>query len=988
MRSFLTLLVSLALTLTASPVVAQDAAEQDFSAQMPHVPPKNPTDALASFQTIPGYQIQLVAAEPLVYDPIAMAFDEFGDMFVIEMRGYSEDRDLNIGQIRFLQDTNNDGAIDKATVFADNLAWPTAITCYDGGVFAIVPPNLIYLKDTTGDGRADLRRVIYTGFLTDNVQGMANSLQWGLDNRIHGAGGRKTSTLTRPDQPNTKPVVLKGQDFSFDPRTLDLTPISGGAQHGMSFDDWGRKFVCSNSVHLQMIMYEDHQLGPNPLTYAPSPRLAIAEDGPQAPVFRISPIEAWRIIRTKLRVSGASKGLLEGGGKPAGFFTSATGATIYRGDAFPSFMFNTPIIGDVGSNIIHRKSLTPNGVALTSNRIDPAREFVASTDTWFRPVQFANAPDGSLYAADMYRQTIEHPNSFPPSVKINLDLTAGRDHGRIYRIAPSNFKPRPIPRMGDATTTELVALLDHPNAWHRDTASRLIFQRQDTTAIKSLRALLRNSKLPQARLHALAGLQALNVLQTPDILAALNHNHPRVREFALRYLTPNDAANNPAIASRLIQLAKDTDTRVRFNTALISTDTSTLATILLKNPEDTWIKLAVFSNLSKQSTPTFTQQLATDATFVNNPDAWPVFETLGRHLAKRNQITDAASTLAQLDKQHKSAAAAFLRGLDLGLSKANKPLASHLTKSNQPQAAQTLNNYIKRALATAADFKAPLNDRVQAIDMLSLASFDQSQPALTDCLTSRQPKDVQLAALATLDRYTPSSKSPIPAIILDAWPSLPPAARPTALAFLLNHPTRAHALLDRIEDKSFPTSDLQAYHIDRLIRSSSTRERARQLVLVDTETPRLQIAEHYNQAITKLTGDKQRGRALFTTNCTACHKLENVGLELAPNLAAFAARGQNAIITNLFDPNREVDPAYTTYLLETNDGRTLAGMVTAETPTSIILTRADGHTDTLPRTQIKSLQSTGRSLMPEGLEAALDEQAAADLVAYIMSFIN
>ncbi|MHC4995259.1 MAG: c-type cytochrome, partial [Planctomycetota bacterium] len=269
-----------------------------------------------------------------------------------------------------------------------------------------------------------------------------------------------------------------------------------------------------------------------------------------------------------------------------------------------------------------------------------------------------------------------------------------------------------------------------------------------------------------------------------------------------------------------------------------------------------------------------------------------------------------------------------------------------------------------------------------------LAPFDQTRVALTECLASSQPAEVQKAALGTLDRYPPAADSPIPGIVLDAWGSMPPAARPDALAFLLAHPTRAHALLDRIEAKAFPTSDLQAHHIDRLIRSGSTRDRARQLVLVDTATPRLEVVERFTKAIDKLDGDTARGKALFAASCAACHELEGVGVGLAPNLAAFAARGRDAILTNLFDPNREVDPAFTTYLLETNDGRTLAGMISAETPSSIVLTRADGHTDTLPRDTIRSLQSTGRSLMPEGLEATLDEQATADLVAYLMSFLS
>ena len=135
--------------------------------------------------------------------------------------------------------------------------------------------------------------------------------------------------------PDFKPLSLGGRDFSFDPRTLDIRAESGGAQHGMSFDDWGRKFVCSNSDHIQLVMFEDRYLARNPSVIAPGARLSIAADGPQAEVFRTSPIEPWRIVRTRLRVTGAATGPVEGGGRAGGYFTGATGTTIYRGDAWP-----------------------------------------------------------------------------------------------------------------------------------------------------------------------------------------------------------------------------------------------------------------------------------------------------------------------------------------------------------------------------------------------------------------------------------------------------------------------------------------------------------------------------------------------------------------------------------------------------------------------------------------------------------------------------
>ena len=358
----------------------------DFSAELPRIPALEPDQAMKSFQTLPGYAIEQTAHEPLVTDPVAMSFDEDGRLYVVEMRDYSELDQAVLGRIRLLEDTDNDGRFDKSTIFAEKLSWPTAILCYDGGVFVGAAPDVYYIKDTDGDLKADERKTVFTGFERSNVQGLINSFRWGLDNRIHGATSTSGGIVSRPDRPDQPAVNLRGRDFSFDPKTLDLRPESGGAQHGMSFDDWGRKFDCSNSNHAQAVLFDDRYLARNPFLAASGPRVSIAEDGGQAPVFRTSPVEPWRIVRTRLRASGQVVGVVEGGGKPAGYFTGATGITIYRGDAFPEQDRGLAIIGDVGSNIVHRKRIIPDGVGFKAVRIDEDKELLTSSDIWFRPV--------------------------------------------------------------------------------------------------------------------------------------------------------------------------------------------------------------------------------------------------------------------------------------------------------------------------------------------------------------------------------------------------------------------------------------------------------------------------------------------------------------------------------------------------------------------------------------------------------------------------
>ncbi len=194
-----------------------------------------------------------------------------------------------------------------------------------------------------------------------------------------------TMATTASSPGRGSPVSISGRDFAFDPRTHELEATSGGCQHGMCFDEWGRKFVCSNSSHIQLVMFEDRYLRRNRYLAAPAARQIIAADGGQAEVFRISPVEPWRLVRTRLRVAGQVPGPIEGGGRAAGYFTSATGVTIYTGDAWPEEYRGLAIIGDVGSNIVHRKRLLPDGVGLKAVRMDEKKEFLASSDIWFRP---------------------------------------------------------------------------------------------------------------------------------------------------------------------------------------------------------------------------------------------------------------------------------------------------------------------------------------------------------------------------------------------------------------------------------------------------------------------------------------------------------------------------------------------------------------------------------------------------------------------------
>ncbi|MCA9051753.1 MAG: hypothetical protein KDA89_23605, partial [Planctomycetaceae bacterium] len=292
-------------------VEAQSPTRTVTAADMPRIPPTEPADALKTFRTARGFQLELVAAEPLVSDPVDACFDEFGRMYVAEMHGYPfsfEPTKLNpdgggmkdAGIIRLLEDRDQDGVVETSTVFADGISWPTSVCCYNGGVFVLAPQYLYYFKDTDGDGRADVQETVLSGFGRDNVQSVTNGLRWDLENRISFAAGRNPKSLKHRNQD----LFAVGQsDLRFNPKTEDFEVITGGVQFGHSMDNWGVRFVCSNSNHIQQVIYPQRYLARNPGLAVGGLVRDIAADGASGPVFRISPPEPWRIVRQKWRAA-------------------------------------------------------------------------------------------------------------------------------------------------------------------------------------------------------------------------------------------------------------------------------------------------------------------------------------------------------------------------------------------------------------------------------------------------------------------------------------------------------------------------------------------------------------------------------------------------------------------------------------------------------------------------------------------------------------
>lgn len=980
-----------------------DSLAKDYSSEVELIPPTEPEDAEATFEVEPGFRIELVAAEPLVRDPVGMSFDERGRLFVAEMRGYNQGNRVpaadarklaleteKLGCVKLLEDTDSDGRFDKATVYADDLIWPNGVFAYDGGVFVAASPEMLFCKDTDGDGRADVRQVVFTGFGYSNWQHLPNSFRWGLDNRIHGAGGAGGIEVRCPQRPDAPAVPMRGRDFAFDPRRLELAATNSSAQFGLSFDAWGNKFLTSNSDHILLVYFEDRYIARNPMLAAPRSWRLIAADGRGADVFRISPPEPHRVVWMRMRATGVIKGIIERGGAPTGYVTAAGGTTIYRGDAWPEEYQGNSFAPECSGNLVHRNVLEPDGIGQIARRVDDGREFLASRDIWFRPVNMLNGPDGNLYMADMYRQVINEGVVLPPALRKCFDLTEGNTRGRIYRVVPEGFRQPAIPDLGEAATAELVVLLEHANCWHYATAARLLYERQDPAAVGPLVKMAAESPQPLGRMHAMYALDGLDALTPEVILPRLDDEHPRVREHAVR-LAEEVADHSSAVREQLVRMTADDDLRVRYQLAFTlgalsePEATAALAEVAARDGGNSWIRLAILSSSAGRVGDLFVLLLA-DPRWPAGDGVHVLLEQLAEQAGlhgRTDEIDRVVASLDALGTAERRLAHRIVGGLLGGLEQTGSSARKRLVSSATGVFAKVLADMLADATNVAADPDQPIERRTAAIRKLTLAPYHDAEDVLVELLDSRQPQAVGAAAIESLGRF---SDVAVAETLIEAWIGLTPQLRGTASEVLFARRERLPVLLEGVEDDLIRPSQLDPARVQFLLDHSdpAIRDRAAELFGNEVLAHRQEVVADYRDAL-DMPGDIERGRAVFKRECSKCHRLEGVGYDLGLSLAGIKDRGKDGILLNLLDPNTNINPQYVNYVAVTDQGQTITGMITAETANSITLQRAEGEGDTVLRSNIDELVDTGLSIMPEGLEKQITKQEMADLLDYLMA---
>lgn len=941
-----------------------------------------------------GFHVELVASEPMVRQPVAMNFDDRGRIWVIQYLQYPNpvgltpvkvDRYLRtvydrvpepppkgpVGadRVTILEDTNGDGKADHAKDFITGLNLASGLALGHGGVFIVQPPYLLFYPDRDRDDKPDADpEVLLAGFGMEDSHAFANSLQWGPDGWLYGAQG---STVTA----NIRGITFQQGIWRYHPVTkeFELFAEGGGNTWGLDFDSHGNAIAGTNFGHSAMLHqmqgayyvkgFAKHGELQNPHAYGYFEHV---------PYF-----------------------LFKGG-------HVTCGGVIYQGGSFPEKMNRQYIAANLLSNAIYWHVLERDRSTFKARF---GGDLLLANDTWFRPVDCAVAPDGSLLVADWYDERANHVDP-----KDDWDKT----NGRIYRIQAEGAPRVTPPDLSKQTTRALVELVNHPNEWFARSARRLLAERDDRSVLPDLQQMALADPESSRALQALWAMHGLGPWDDALSIRLLASPHEDVRAWGVRLLCDANRVSPSFHAALLERAANEPSPVARAQMAasakrLPGEQAVPLVHVLLgrdEDVEDPCIPLLVWWALEDKAVSDRALVLALwrDPTFWNRPLVRKhLVERLARRYAAGGTDEDysACASLLSLAPDSESTAL-VISGMEKGMAgrrlpRVPSPLEGPLAdlwsagKPTTPLLRLAIRlgsaSAYQQSLALVTDARRNAGDRTSLLELLGQVGDAECVEPMLAIVADNQPTGVRQAALAALERF---GDARIPAALLELYPNLPADLRDRARNVLASRKPWAALLLQAVDGGRVDPKDVSVDQLRRIKLFEDERLTAaieKHWGKIQEQTPGEIAARVHgiNVSLNLAPGDSAKGKPLFQKNCGNCHTLFGEGNKIGPDLTGADRKNRMFLLSNIVDPSSVIRKEFMNYNVLMTDGRLLTGLMPESTEETVTLLDAKNERTVLSRADIEEIQPSAKSLMPDKLLDSLTAGEVRDLMAYLQS---
>jgi putative membrane-bound dehydrogenase-like protein len=912
---------------------------------------------LSEFSTNDDVVIECVASEPLVIDPVAMAFDEHRRMWVAENRAYPKvDPNVFNGQIALLEDTDLDGYYEKRTTFATDLAYPNGVLPWEGGIIVTDAPDVLFMKDTDGDGKCDIRQVLLTGFDTKrSTQLRVNDPTLGPDGWIYLAGGLSGGRVKAPWQSDDSIVDMRRHDMRFHPYTWQLKPTTGKSQYGMDFDRSGNRFICMNRVQVQHVMAEDSDWGQNPYFH-------FNKTVDNLPEERVD--DLLKGYNAGARIYPLTEHLTTADSH-AGTFTAACAVTIYESNGLPEKYFGHVFSCDPTGNLIHLDYLESSGPGYVAKREDSETEFVASRNPWFRPVFLTTGPDGALYVCDMRRKIIEHPDYLPEEIRKRTDFETGKNLGRIYRI-----RAKELARVKSTSINHKFKVDHHPlDALIQETFGNNL---SDSAIRKWYHSTFstppsnQHQFTPNLRYRLARRLMHWNHPQRAKILAMILVNDSQW-EWTQAVVLQSSKGISHSLLDELFQFPTDHD-------GLTEKESKSIPAL---NGDGILTSIETLSKL---------------AILEGNPPNALINQLLTREIWGELKVLFGSKGVSPLrmrkyfaNQRNSENQALLFAAVLLGMDQSNKLPPGDTAKPWQGWGDSDSSGSWQIVKARLSNYPSEsLSEEQSSIlhRFRVLAGIDNWVWKLHEALDQNDPSLLELVIEASRSSqgheiFNEVFTDPI-------WHRLPHNARSQFLQIACSERRHAELLFNAIEEEIIPPGLLNV-SIRNQWKRVLTRKQQQRLddILGQQASPDAAASFQRLQPATVMTGNPGEGKILFMNFCSSCHRLDQEGHALGPDLYGIRNQAKESILLHIVDPNREIASGFEGVEWTTKSDEIYIGLLAFDHGGQLGLKLPSGIDLTFERNEGGTVRNLQLSFMPEGILDGLTTQQAADLLAYL-----